>query len=386
MTLVLLESFDYGRTSAMEIFNVGALWHKWPRNDDATSTGTAVLLTSGRTGRCLHLGASDRFGLVMVHEDPLMWDDLYIFGFAWKGGMSYVPVGGPRIDLMGFKADGTLVSHCYLRSGPTNGAGSIAVCRSATDTLLHETGAGVVPTDTTTWCYIEIKIRCHASAGTIEIHVNGIEVANVSGKNTSSDTSGINKFAGIKVDRGSNGGNNQMDDVYVCNEQGTENNDFLGDVQVHIGEVDGATAGASSQWTPLGQTTNQNCVDDDILAPESNVANMNDFVRATSSGLKDLYVPQSGHGTFENIGDDAQVLGAVVSVWGSKTDVGTRRLSGIIKVGGTEYTGTALDMQEVFVDSGGTPTNGRGTPLPVDAPGAGWTGAAVKAGQFGMTS
>jgi hypothetical protein len=121
-----------------------------------------------------------------------------------------------------------------------NGGGNYCASVATADTgfyLRDAAGAFVGATrvnlEESKYNYVELKIYSHATAGTMELRVNGCPVASVSSINTQASTGGaianiqIGFSADILHKRGS-----RLDDFYVCDDSGSTNNDFLGDITV----------------------------------------------------------------------------------------------------------------------------------------------------------
>lgn len=128
-------------------------------------------------------------------------------------------------------------------------------------TLLASSVVAVV--DNASWYYIEIKYTCHASAGAIELRCNELTIANVSGIDTTGGVAGttIGQFQiGAPSNASPTNGLWWMDDFYLCNNDGSVNNDFLGDVRVVRLYANGA--GSVSDWTPTGNSNHYENVND----------------------------------------------------------------------------------------------------------------------------
>lgn len=92
--------------------------------------------------------------------------------------------------------------------------------------------------------HIEIKVVQHASTGSIEVRVNGATVINATGLNTAA-TLGQLGF-GIST-TGASGESLYYDNLYVWDNTGAENNDWLGERLVYTLMPDGD--GATQDWT-----------------------------------------------------------------------------------------------------------------------------------------
>lgn len=148
------------------------------------------------------------------------------------------------------------------------------------------------------WVYIEIRMVMHNTAGEVEIHINGVQVLNASGLDTSGN-SGV-YFDAIRW-RGIDGTDNtdvsqqwMIDHIYVLDTNGSENNDFLGPrmVETLFPNAEGATI----DFTPSTGTDNSANVDDN---PQDGDTTYNSLVDTASS--KDLFECQNLSNITSNI-------------------------------------------------------------------------------------
>jgi hypothetical protein len=120
-----------------------------------------------------------------------------------------------------------------------NGAGEICaelVCAHASFYVKDAAGAylggvrGVI--EIAEFNYIEMKVYGHATNGTIEVRINNCPVFNATSVNTQA-TSGIATRACLgDATPPVSAEYARLDDFYVCDGSGSDNNDFLGDVIV----------------------------------------------------------------------------------------------------------------------------------------------------------
>ena len=137
-------------------------------------------------------------------------------------------------------------------------------------------GAGIL---TNIWFYIELKVKCHASAGTIDVVVNGVNVLTMTGQNTKAGTHNYHDC--FKITGTSYANQTYYDDLYVCDNSGTANNDFLGPRRVVT--LYPSANGDSANWTPLSGDNYTN-VDDGALQDANTT-----YVSTAASNAEDLY-------------------------------------------------------------------------------------------------
>jgi hypothetical protein len=127
-----------------------------------------------------------------------------------------------------------------------NEAGNLIVARNNTTIA---TSAYALPVNS--WVYIEFKATIHASAGSYEVRVNGVNVLSATNVNTmGSSTANINTITLGPVHSAIGfvfSNTWSYDDFYLCDTTGTKNNDFLGDMRVDTIRPNGA--GTNTQLT-----------------------------------------------------------------------------------------------------------------------------------------
>ena len=97
-----------------------------------------------------------------------------------------------------------------------------------------------------TWVYVEIKVKFHASTGTVDIHFNGSSVLSLTGQNTDQT---LNAQASQVMFLGSanNADHTQFDDLYICDTTGSINNDILGPQKIVL--IQPASDSRTNQFT-----------------------------------------------------------------------------------------------------------------------------------------
>lgn len=251
-----------------------------------------------------------------------------IFGFAVKfdtiqdsGNISFAGIMSGHIAL----AQNFNLNLVRL-SGGTIGAGFAAVSAYAGGTGTTALNAGI-------WYYIECKFVSDNSTGAVEVKVNG----NTEFTLTSLDTNqGLDNNVALVL------GSNipavtipaiQFDDLYICDDQGSLNNTYLGDVQVKMLAPDGN--GNTSDFTGSDADSTDNYLHvDDGAAPDDDSS----YVEDSTSANKDLY-------TYENLpAAAADVKAVAVKTIGKKVDVGAPDLLAVVRSNVTETDSSNLGM------------------------------------------
>ena len=239
-----------------------------------------------------------------------------------------------------------------------NSNGTLYITRG-TGSQLGSTSTYVVQTGV--WNYWELGATIDSTNGSVTLKINGQTILTVTGVNTSN--SGNAYCNGVQFDYNSSGQYLNIDDLYICDSQGSApTNTFLGDVRVYGSVPNGA--GASTQWTPNGQSSNYECVDS--IPPNSS-----DYVSSSTPGQTDLY-------TFPTIAVADSILGVQVSYFAGKNDSGTRTIQSTVKSGSATANGAENNLSatmtyysDIFYDDPNTS--------------AAWTLSAVNAMQAGVT-
>jgi hypothetical protein len=143
--------------------------------------------------------------------------------------------------------------------------------------------------------YIEAKVFSHATAGTVEVRVNGCPVMNLTSVNTQASGGVISNFGIGFPSPIQNARNSRLDDYYVCDASGSENNDFLGDTTVRTLWPDGddsvnfTTTGNGSYATHYEQVNGLNSL------------RSTDYVDDGSAGAKDIFTLDDSTDNFATV-------------------------------------------------------------------------------------
>jgi hypothetical protein len=301
MALIFADSFDH--------YSNAYIQSKWTSvfNFGTANQGLQLNNVQQRTGpQC---GAFTGNGAFKTIKNATTW----IFGgaFNWQqygGGVSFVHIGTPQVALS-IQNDGTLV----VVSGPHG----------------FDPGTVLGTTDPSTaitlgrYYYIEFKSTIHQSAGTVVVRINGQEVLNLAGVNTSPNGDNI---ADVVQVTGPGGGSFVfVDDLYVCDDSGTANTDFLGDVK--IGVIVARAAGDFTQWTPSSGSVNFALVNE--IPPDGDASYVSAVANVSPPDPEDTYF-------FQTVDPTITVLAIQTNIIARKDDEGNRALSLITRFGGVD--------------------------------------------------
>ena len=217
------------------------------------------------------------------------------YGSTWSISTPNLTTNPTMIIGWAFYATGTIASYAELYYLSTLGIGVIVT----PSTITVKLGATAIATWSATtlltniWYYIEAKVFCHSSSGTVEVRLNGVTIITLSGINTQTGAEAY--YSGVKMTHTSP---TWFDDFYVCDGSGTRCNDFQGVCKV-IGIFPSSDT-ATEQWTPSTGTAHYACVDENPPAAA-------DYVSTSTQANTDLY------GYPSLVGATGTILGLQVS-------------------------------------------------------------------------
>ena len=260
MTMLFIDGFDH--------YAYNDLLKKWDTKSYATVLGTGCggdILGPGRLGVGQYLGLEG----ITVHwflpdEETSLVCGVGIYMYDTRTSIS-----------IGFNTQsGDNQCNCYIEAT----TGIIYARRGST--ILGQSDPSVVTTGN--WYYIQVKVTIHDTAGSMEIKLSDTTVVNVSGVDTKGGSeSGCSTFTLGGSFVGLPWILARFDDVYLCNQSGSKNNDFLGDVGVYT--LYPNDAGTYTQFTPvpndfLGTVPNYENVDDVADIDEDETYNQSNVV------------------------------------------------------------------------------------------------------------
>jgi hypothetical protein len=296
MSLLFMEGFDQYKD---QTYIIGTA--KWA---NVTSAGT---LTTGRLG-----GNSWR----TVNSDILTSITMPNTA-TWIVGMA--------IQFSAFRAatilrllDGSSVQLAVAETA----SGALSVSRGST---VLATSAAVLSTGI--WHYLEFKATINNTTGSYELRLNGKPI--LSG--TSADTQDTANAYANKFSIGQSGvgvGYVYFDDIYVLDDAGTFNNDFLGDVAVFTRYP---ASDESVSFTPSTGAANYPLVGQ-VSTGDA------DYVSSATPGDTDVY----GLSALSTPGTPQVVAGVAVSARGWKTDAGGRTARVNLLSGSSTLSGATI--------------------------------------------
>lgn len=244
------------------------------------------------------------------------------------------------------------------------GSGILKIQRGTTNLTDGESILNITPN---TWYYIEFKAQISDSidADSCIVRVNGVEWINVATsqdtKVTANATSDVIRFPASETGRSF-----YYDDLYICDDSGSKNNDFLGDVKVVALFPDGNGNSSDFDGSDGNQVDNFEMVDE--VTPDDDTT----YIESSTVGHIDLH-------TFDDLPETPDtIFGVQLNTLVKKDDAGTRTIRAVARPTSVDKFGT-----------GKSPSNGsyRGEQeIWEDDPQAtaAWTESTLNATEFGI--
>ena len=280
-------------------------------------------------------------------------------------GFGFYAVGGFEQQLLSFVDRVTGVCHVSLRF---MGASRGWQLRRGGDGLPYAFSAVLADTEPNiaiigTWHYIEVKVKIADASGTVELRQDGVTRLSYTGDTQNGGVANVDRVAWASR---TNGLDYRIDDIYILNEQGTINNDFLGDTRCYPLYPNGN--GNYSQLVG----SDGNSTDNYLLVDESPVPSSSDYVGSATVGQKDTY-------TFEDLPVSVGTIrGVETRVFAAKTDTGTKQIRALVRRSATDANG----VDHALADSAYVTFQDMWEQDPHAGPGA-WTITNVNGSEFG---
>lgn len=378
MTLVLTESFDGSGAGVIDLEYLDAKHGKFITGLSGRQGGCArgagasgATAVTGRHGQALQLFAQSvtQQGSLTTIFDPAEEDDVVIFGFAMLGGFSSNVSDGIYIgEYRNVSGVATRIDHVRFHPNVIAATSGLMDVKNATVTTVGSFQGAL----SNLWKYIEIKIKIHATLGTIEVRIDGLTVLNLTAQNTRNTATGSTGLINSILFNNTSAAGSvsvNIDDMYILNEQGsTPFNDFLGDVTIAYLQPNGI--GTNSAWTPSAGVNWDTVADPLATAPA-----ITDFVSSSTTDQKDTYA-------VENLTQisPSTVLGVVNYAYADKSDTGSRTAALVTKLAANETQSSDLLLRDS--------TNGGPQYLkqivPIKPGGGSWTIDDVNAMEIGV--
>ena len=280
--------------------------------------------SSGRNGRCWQ-NSYNYYDLHFYRVRLITNPTTVIFGFA----MYMTSTSDPEVSLT------RPFCRIYDPAGTTNlkfcvnGSRDIEVYGPGDVLIGTSTGP---PLEGLIWYYIEIKVTIDNAVGTVEIRIGETQVLSLINKDTQggSDSEVGSVLIGYAIS------STRIDDLYICDNSGSENNDFLGDVRVDVLRAN--APGTYTDFTPSAGSNYENV--DEAYGPDDDTT-YNDGANVAdkdSYALGDLPSPAG-----------TTIFGVKSQITVRKTDAGSRRCKILTRAGTTDDLGSSLILSDTFI-------------------------------------
>ena len=230
---------------------------------------------------------------------------------------------------------------------------------SSLSVALGTTSSGV---SASTWTYVELKVKIHASTGTVDVLFDGVSRLALTGQNTDQATSGLMRAVRFLGSTGG-GDHTQLDDLYICDTTGSVNTGLLGPQKIVM--VKPANDGGTNQFTTNSGSThydrvNQNPPDGDTT-----------YLEDATTGHQELF-------GYDAVTGLASVTALQMNTVARLTDANQFSVKSSILSNGTGSDDTAQTVSGIDFQS-----NGRVVETDPHTSAA-WTVAGVNAAKFGF--
>lgn len=330
------------------------------RTDRRWTEGVAAVVGTGRNGCGIFLGVNSASSIFKTLPRNSGW----VAGFAAKGLGNGQPTSPSLYSLESLNTSGGL-----------DPVATLQINADLTATI-KAGNSNVIATSTNSFSegrfhYFEMKTTLGTSSGniqaTVTLRVNGQTVATGSGDSGVTVLSRIDGAAKAGVHRFNAAPNTGTvyDDLYICDTDGSLNNDFLGDIRVKLIL---ATADVTTNWVTSSGTAHWSLTTE--VPPDDDTT----YVYSTATGSMDLYEWQ------DIAAFSGTIKGVQFSVYARKDNEGPRAIhlvegsSGTNIIGGTGsdvYLNDEFYYHHFALDT--SPTSG-----------SAWTVAQFNASRFGF--
>lgn len=351
MSLLMLEGFDWldpAHTGTMAEIQA-QMQHKF---------GTLTLTTYGNgdivAGR--HDGAAVQFATSNAQ---------YMFSRSLHDAETETSKAG--VAGWAMKTGTTCIGHYLFVARRANQWNFNVRCLSATgEVVLYRSSNTYVGTfgyflKPNSWYYFEVKWICKDSPnGEVYLRINGEDIGNFTGLDTYYGNASQTGWDNVGWYNCYDNYDHIIDDIYVCNQSGSINNNWLGDVIVRTRKPNGDVSVA---FTRSGGLTNYENVDNVAVSDDWDDTS---YVESGTSTQKDLY----DYTNLETEDSSAGIVGASIESVCKVTDASSIGAKHKVKSGATEIGKTTqnfmwdeygymIDIQETDPNTGSawTPTN-----------------------------
>lgn len=203
------------------------------------------------------------------------------------------------------------------------------------EVFLLGVNVGTFPLSQNVWHRIEVKLTVDNAAGELTIKLDDSEVFTTTGVDTQVGSNAFTDTIRIQAVGIRDAANFSFDDIVINDDQGSLNNDFLGDLKIET--LRPTAAGDATDFTPSTGANWENV--DDLTGPDGDST----FNESSVAGHQDLY-------TTADLSGSPNVIHAVVlRATARKDDAGARSVNLLTKTGTTIDVGATQTLLTSFV-------------------------------------
>lgn len=179
-----------------------------------------------------------------------------------------------------------------------------------------------------TWYYYEFKVKIDDSTGYVIVKRDNLEIANETGLDTCYQN-GSGNISSIKILQVAGSGHIfHLDDFYVCDTTGSQNNDFLGPVGVYTLRPNGN--GYNSDFTG----SDADSTDNYLHVDEATVDDDTSYIESSTLNAIDSF-------TYEDMpASPTSIHGVILQTVAKKDQTENRQYTPFVRLSSTNYDGT----------------------------------------------
>jgi hypothetical protein len=319
MALLFIDGFDHTTNSFLSHMT------KWSGASSGAIVPNVGYQRTGRGSLFISLGSS-------AYTRPLPASGGFVIGIAIKAMLYSDPPWG----------SGDIIRIC---EGPvTGGTIHLALGTDGADHFCIRRGTTVIATGTrllvsNNWYHLQFKGIIDGTSGSYDVRIDGVPETGLSASGVNTRNGGATgqwDNVGI-VSSTSNG--HYFDDLYICDQSGSINNDFLGlcRIETLVPEYTYVSPGTYAEWgTGYGASPaayDHGAVVNDLPADE------NGYIRSGVAGARETFrfPAPTGFGL---------VHGVQINLYSAVNDTGvigsSRTLCSLVRTGGVDYTGPTV--------------------------------------------
>jgi hypothetical protein len=319
MALLWMDGFDYAVASVGE----DRVFQRY----DTSTYDTSTIITTSRTH---YSDAALDMATMNIGKDITMTGDTLVIGFSLNihTGVTFDSTPDNNNDALVQFYDGATGQFAITVDGSDN----LVIRGGAYNGSIIETSSVPLVKDEV-FHYYEVKVKFHATTGTVEIRKDGSTIYSTTNVDTDSAVTGKATRFYIGTVHNSSGVGSTLDNLYVLDGSGSFNNDFLGFTKVIYRQPTADTA--QKDFTPDSGTVHYDRVDE--LTYDTTT-----WLESTTTNHADLF----GMEDLDN--NTLTVHGVQGFLEAISADAGTRSVRQLLKSGTTTSSGSTHSLSASY--------------------------------------